>query len=108
MGYTDRWSVKGGRLMVTYWCSWCGDTEERATAEERVPCWRCVRELARIFRFYPRSLMVPLDAGETPGIPAGARKQFEFRDPRSGRLVARTERIAAGRRPGGATGTDGG
>jgi hypothetical protein len=93
--------------MVTYWCSWCGATEERDTPDERVPCWRCVREFAKIFRFYPRALMLPLDPEEAPGIPAGARKQFEFREHDSGRLVAKTKRI---RKTNGwrATGTDGG
>ena len=91
--------------MVTYWCTWCGATEERATADERVPCWRCVREFVRIFKFYPRALMAPLDPGESPGVPAGARKQFEFRDTGSGKLVARTKRMTA--RMSGATGTDG-
>jgi hypothetical protein len=79
--------------MVTYWCSWCGATEERATAEQRVPCMRCVKEFVRVFGYYPRVLMLPLDPGETPGVPAGARKQFEFRDPATGELVAKTERI---------------
>ena len=93
--------------MVTYWCSWCGATEERPTNNERVPCWRCVREFARILKFYPRAMMVPLEPGERPGVPAGARKQFEFTDTRSGKMVARTKRIAAGRRPSRATGTEG-
>jgi hypothetical protein len=79
--------------MVTYWCTWCGATEERATAEERVPCLRCVKEFVRIFNYYPRVLMVPLDPGEEPGVPAGARKQFEFHDPKTGKLVAKTKRI---------------
>jgi DNA-directed RNA polymerase subunit RPC12/RpoP len=92
--------------MVRYWCTWCGATEERETAEERVPCWRCVREFARIFRYYPRALMVPLDRDESPGIPAGARKQFEFRD-EAGRLVARTQRIPPPNGWAKATGTDG-
>jgi hypothetical protein len=78
--------------MVTYWCTWCGATEERERNDERVPCWRCVREFVQIFRYYPRALMVPLDPGERPGMPAGSRKQFEFRD-RSGRVVAKTKRI---------------
>lgn len=84
--------------MTTYWCSWCGATEERATANERVPCMRCVREFVRIFKFYPRAIMVPLDPGETPGVPAGSVKQFEFTDPRTGKVVAKTERISARRR----------
>jgi hypothetical protein len=79
--------------MVTYWCTWCGATEERATVEERVPCMRCVKEFVRIFKYYPRVLMLPLDPGEEPGVPAGARKQFEFRDSKTGKLVAKTERI---------------
>lgn len=94
--------------MVRYWCTWCGANEKRETDGERVPCWRCVREFVRIFGYYPRALMVPLDPGEAPGIPAGARKRFEFRDPESGKLVARTKRIPP---PNGwprATGTDGG
>ncbi|MGH2709939.1 MAG: hypothetical protein ACRDH9_01885 [Actinomycetota bacterium] len=79
--------------MVTYWCSWCGATEERAGADERVPCMRCAREFVRIFRFYPRALMLPLEPGEKPGVPAGSRKQFEFTDPRTGKIVAKTKRI---------------
>ena len=79
--------------MTTYWCSWCGATEERPTAGESVPCWRCVREFVRIFKFYPRAMMIPLDPGEKPGVPAGSRKQFEFKDHKTGKLVAKTERI---------------
>lgn len=93
--------------MVRYWCTWCGATEKREADAERVPCWRCVREFVRIFGYYPRALMVPLDPGEAPGIPAGARKQFEFRDSESGRLVARTKRIPPPNGWARATGTDG-
>jgi DNA-directed RNA polymerase subunit RPC12/RpoP len=79
--------------MVTYWCSYCGTTAERRGPNESVPCPRCIAESIRIFGFWPRALMQPLEPGEVPATPLGARRQFVFRDARSGEERMRTEAI---------------
>ena len=74
--------------MVTYWCTWCGQTAERPTASEAVRCGRCTIESVRLFGYWSWSVMKPLRSGEEPGIPDGARRRFLFVDTITGRRFA--------------------
>jgi hypothetical protein len=77
--------------MVTYWCSWCGNTARRPTRDETVRCGRCVDEAVRLFRYWPWTVMVPLPPGQAPPEPHAARRRFEFRDVRTSAVAGRTE-----------------
>jgi hypothetical protein len=65
--------------MTTYWCPWCGATAQRDRDDAFVSCGPCTRELAPLLGFKPKTLMVPLRAGQDPGPPGAARKSFTFR-----------------------------
>lgn len=77
--------------MVTYWCTWCGNTARRESRSETVRCGRCVDEAVRLFRYWPWTVMVPLEPGERPGKPVAARRRFEFRNVRTRAVSGRTE-----------------
>lgn len=64
--------------MTRYWCTWCGETSEGDTAEERIQCMRCVAEFRHFFGFWPEAAMLPLADGEQPGAPAAAYRRFSF------------------------------
>jgi hypothetical protein len=83
--------------LVTFWCSWCGNTARRASRDETVRCGRCVEEAVRLFRYWPWTVMIPLAPGELPGPPHASRKRFEFRDVRTHRVAGRTEVMPARR-----------
>jgi hypothetical protein len=77
--------------MVTFWCSWCGNTARRATRDETVRCGRCVDEAVRLFRYWPWTVMIPLGPGESPPTPHAAKRRFEFTDVKTHRVAGRTE-----------------
>jgi hypothetical protein len=76
--------------ITKYWCPWCGATAHRDRDDAFVSCGRCSRELAPLFGFTPKTLMMPLRPGQDPGPPGAARKSFTFRDPRTGMVRGRT------------------
>ncbi len=78
--------------MTTFWCPWCGSSEESASAEDIVPCRRCAAEFGALFGFCPRTDMVPLKPDEAPGEPVAARKRFVFYDAESGEEIGATAR----------------
>lgn len=76
--------------MITFWCSWCGEVAQAESEDAHVPCFRCAREFARLFGFWPQTGMTPLSPGEEPGEPAAARKRFALYDAETGALRGKT------------------
>lgn len=76
--------------MVTFWCSWCGATQEAEHPAMRVSCRRCAIELWKLLGMRFGTDMVPLADGEEAPLPAAARKQFRFVDA-AGEEVGRTQ-----------------
>ncbi len=77
--------------MTTFWCAWCGETTEGESTEDRIACRRCAKEFFLLLGWVPRTEMTPLAEGESPGVPAAARKQFVFVDAQTGMEAGRTE-----------------
>jgi len=85
--------------MTTYWCSWCGETAEAETADERIQCMRCVREFWKLFGFWPEAAMTPLADEQEPGVPESARKRFTFVHAETGKEIGRTQVARVRKKP---------
>lgn len=78
--------------MVRFWCPWCGSVAISPTRDDIVPCGRCTLEFWRLFNYFPRTDMVPLEPGEKLRQPANATKGFTFVNVETGEVLGATER----------------